>query len=160
MVKNKQFISKTGSRLNWRFICSKCIKTTAIIAVFLGLTSVLSLMSEIHGKSLPEQHFTGGLPSIIALLDSEFFMGLIFVITLGIVIYVLYLFWVLHEVAVHRAEKMSSAHTQIVFALSLCGLFIDKAWWVLAIVIAFGRWDVIGNAISSIINKGIRGQVK
>ena len=69
----------------------------------------------------------------------------------------LYLFWQLHEVAVHKAEAMSSAHTQIVFALSLCGLFIDKTWWVLAIIIAFARWDLVSNRISKIINDGIKG---
>lgn len=81
-------------------------------------------------------------------------MGFIFFVTVAILIYVVYLMWQLHEVAVHQAAKMSSAHTQIVFALSLCGLFIDKAWWVLAIIIAFARWDVLATEISNIIRNG------
>ncbi len=48
---------------------------------------------------------------------------------------------------------MSSAHTQIVFALSLCGLFIDKhgGYWP---IIAFARWDILADGISSIIRNG------
>ncbi|WP_282166273.1 magnesium transporter [Shewanella japonica] len=130
-----------------------------IIAVTtIGLLSYLfSLLTAIHGKSLPESYFVNGYPSILALLDSELFMGFVFVVTVSIICYTLVLFWRLHEVAVHKAEAMSSAHTQIVFALSLCGLFIDKAWWVLAIIIAFGRWDVLANRLSSIISNGIKG---
>jgi hypothetical protein len=41
----------------------------------------------------------------------------------------------------------------LVFALSLCGLFIDKAWWVLAIIISFTSWEHIGQWLSSIIHK-------
>lgn len=81
-------------------------------------------------------------------------MGFVFFVTVAILVYVLYLLWELHEIAVHKAAKMSSAHTQIVFALSLCGLFIDKTWWVLAIIIAFARWDILADAISGIIRNG------
>ena len=135
-------------------------KSLTVIAAFsaLGLMSYLfSLLTQIHGKELPESYFTNGYPSILALLDSELFMGFVFVVTIAIICYILFLFWRLHEVAVHKAEAMSSAHTQIVFALSLCGLFIDKAWWVLAIIIAFGRWDVLANRLSSIISNGLKG---
>lgn len=76
--------------------------------------------------------------------------------TVAVLIYVAYLFWRLHEVAVHRSSEMSSAHTQLVFALSLCGLFVDKAWWVLAIIIAFARWDVLAKELSNIIRNGVR----
>jgi hypothetical protein len=78
--------------------------------------------------------------------------------TLSIGVYDLYLLWQLHEVAVHKAQQKSSAHTQIVFALSLCGLFIDKTWWVLAIIIAFTRWDIIGNGVVNILRKGTHPQ--
>ncbi|WP_153913801.1 magnesium transporter [Shewanella sp. TC10] len=135
-------------------------KSLTVIAAFsaLGLMSYLfSLLTQIHGKELPESYFANGYPSILALLDSELFMGFVFVVTIAIICYILFLFWRLHEVAVHKAEAMSSAHTQIVFALSLCGLFIDKAWWVLAIIIAFGRWDVLANRLSSIISNGLKG---
>ncbi|WP_374939813.1 magnesium transporter [Vibrio sp. T187] len=124
------------------------------LGVLIGASVGLSKLGTIHGKSLPEDYFSNGYPSILALLDSEVFMGFVFFVTVAILIYVAYLFWQLHEVAVHRAAEMSSAHTQIVFALSLCGLFIDKAWWVLAIIIAFARWDVLAQELSNIIRNG------
>ncbi|WP_394129950.1 magnesium transporter [Shewanella maritima] len=147
----------TNSPPKWRLIVNKLIKISVNMSLVIGAIYLFGMMSTIHGKELPEEYFINGYPSIIGLVDSEIFMGVIFVITLSIFVYALYLFWQLHEVAVHKSQQMSSAHTQIVFALSLCGLFIDKTWWVLAIIIAFARWDVIGNAISSIINNGVRG---
>ncbi|MCE2573466.1 magnesium transporter [Motilimonas eburnea] len=133
------------------------VRAVGYIAGFIGLSWAISQLSFIHGTSLPESYFVDGYPSILALLDSELFMGAIFLITLAIIVYILYLLWQVHELAVHKAQSMSSAHTQLVFALSLCGLFIDKTWWVLAIIIAFARWDEIANQISKIINKGING---
>ncbi|CCO46166.1 conserved hypothetical protein [Vibrio nigripulchritudo SOn1] len=132
------------------------IKLTIAAAILYFASLSFSKLGTIHGTELPESYFSDGYPSILVLLDSEFFMGLIFFVTLSIVIYVIYLLWQLHEVAVHKAKKMSSAHTQIVFALSLCGLFIDKAWWVLAIIIAFTRWDIVSDALSGIIRKGLQ----
>ncbi len=40
------------------------------------------------------------------------------------------------------------------FALSLCGLFLHKAWWVLAIIVAFTNWRQIGLAMSNVIRRG------
>ncbi|WP_227006662.1 magnesium transporter [Shewanella donghaensis] len=128
-----------------------------VLSVIAIMSYCFSLLTRIHGQQISEDYFVNGYPSILTLLDSELFMGFIFVVTIMLICYVLYLFWQLHEVAVHKAEAMSSAHTQIVFALSLCGLFIDKTWWVLAIIIAFGRWDVLSNRLSSIISNGIKG---
>nr|WP_070964138.1 magnesium transporter [Vibrio sonorensis] len=116
---------------------------------------LFSLLTRIHGTELPESYFVDGYPTILALLDSHWFMGFIALVTLSILVYVLYLLWQLHEIAVHKAKSMSSAHTQLVFALSLCGLFIDKMWWVLAIVIAFTRWDIVADNVSSVIRKGV-----
>jgi hypothetical protein len=124
------------------------------ITILVGASVALSKLGAIHGKDLPESYFSNGYPTILKLLDSEVFMGFVFFVTVAILVYVAYLFWCLHEVAVHRAAAMSSAHTQIVFALSLCGLFIDKTWWVLAIIIAFARWDVLAAGLSSIIRNG------
>ncbi|MCW8334462.1 magnesium transporter [Vibrio paucivorans] len=128
----------------------------AIIAIgtLVGASLLLSKLGKIHGKDLPEEYFSNGYPTILKLLDSEIFMGFVFFVTVAILIYTVYLFWQLHEVAVHKAAEMSSAHTQIVFALSLCGLFIDKTWWVLAIIIAFARWDVLAAEMSNIIRNG------
>ncbi|MGF1777537.1 magnesium transporter [Vibrio nomapromontoriensis] len=136
------------------------LKATLIIGGFLTLSYAFSLLSTIHGQALPSDHFANGQPTIIGLLNSEMFMGIIFVITLSIVAYVLYLLWQLHEVAVHRSQYMQSAHANLVFALSLCGLFIDKLWWVLAIIIAFTDWEAVGKAVSRVINSGIYGNKK
>ena len=131
------------------------IKWIFYIGALVGSSLLLSKLGTIHGKDLPDDYFSNGYPTILKLLDSEVFMGFVFFVTLAIVVYVVYLLWQLHEVAVHKAHAMSSAHTQIVFALSLCGLFIDKTWWVLAILIAFTRWDVVSNSVSNIIRKGM-----
>ncbi|MCL1068387.1 magnesium transporter [Shewanella olleyana] len=138
-------------------ILKKSLTVIAAFSAVVLMSYLFSLLTKIHGKALPESYFINGYPSILGLLDSELFMGFVFVVTISIICYILLLFWRLHEVAVHKAEAMSSAHTQIVFALSLCGLFIDKAWWVLAIIIAFGRWDVLANRLSSIISNGLKG---
>jgi len=126
------------------------------ILFFIGLTVIaksLSFLGAIHGKDLPEDYFySGGYPSILGLLDSEVFMGLIFFITLSVFAYVAYLLWQLHEVAVHKAEANASPQLQLIFALSLCGLFIHKAWWVLAIIIAFTSWSSIGDWMREIIH--------
>ncbi|MEZ8826386.1 magnesium transporter [Vibrio sp. 10N.261.55.A7] len=130
------------------------VKAILTIGILVGSSVGLSKLGTVHGKDLPEEYFSTGYPTILKLLDSEIFMGFVFFVTVAIIIYVIYLFWQLHEVAVHKAAEMSSAHTQIVFALSLCGLFIDKAWWVLAIIIAFARWDVLAKELSNIIRNG------
>lgn len=133
---------------------SYLVKWSIAAVILVSASVLLSSLGTVHGKDLPEEYFSNGYPAILTLLDSEVFMGFIFFVTVAILIYVVYLMWQLHEVAVHQAAKMSSAHTQIVFALSLCGLFIDKTWWVLAIIIAFARWDVLANEISNIIRAG------
>ncbi|OBT13387.1 magnesium transporter [Vibrio sp. UCD-FRSSP16_10] len=130
-------------------------KAAGVIGAVAVTSLFFSTLSSIHGKTMPESEFVDGNPSIINLLNSEIFMGLIFVVTLSIFAYVSYLLWQLHEVAVHESEHRKSAHTNIVFALSLCGLFISKTWWVLAIVIAFTRWDMIGNSLSRVIRRGV-----
>ncbi|EMN7216039.1 magnesium transporter [Vibrio vulnificus] len=139
-----------------RYTLGFLIKTVIAIGALVGLSVALSKLGAIHGKDLPENYFSNGYPTILRLLDSEVFMGFIFFVTVAVLIYVAYLFWRLHEVAVHRSSEMSSAHTQLVFALSLCGLFVDKAWWVLAIIIAFARWDVLAKELSNIIRNGVR----
>ncbi len=138
----------------WRFVF-KLIKIALFLASIAATAKFFSLLSNIHGKEMPAEEFVNGYPTIIKLINSELFMGLIFVITLGIFIYVGKLFWDLHEIAVHESQHKNSAHTTLVFALSLCGLFINKTWWVLAIVIAFTRWDIIGKNMSKIISNGV-----
>jgi len=143
-------------------LLSKCVsalkfifKIISFLVIAIVAAKLLAILGSIHGKDLPESYFSGGYPTILALLDSEIFMGLIFFITLSVFAYVGYLLWQLHEVAVHKAESSSSSQIQLVFALSLCGLFIHKAWWVLAIIIAFTSWDTISRSISQMIHRGV-----
>lgn len=139
----------------WATIFNNFLKTVSFIVVAIVAAKAFAILGAIHGKDLPESYFSGGYPTILALLDSEVFMGLIFFITLSVFAYVGYLLWQLHEVAVHKAESSSSPHIQLVFALSLCGLFIHKAWWVLAIIIAFTSWESIAKSISNMIHQGV-----
>ncbi|CAH0990722.1 hypothetical protein SIN8267_00817 [Sinobacterium norvegicum] len=126
------------------------------VVLFVALSWFFSQGAHIHGVELAPEYFSGPMPSILGLLNSELFMGVISVVTLFIIIYVIKLLWDLHEVATHKAMAAESAQTTLVFALSLCGLFINKTWWVLAIVIAFTRWDIISQQISDMISQGIR----
>lgn len=88
---------------------------------------------------------------MMLIFNSEYFSGYLFSVTIALVVFVLYLLWTVHELAVHRAEEKRSSHVQLVFALSLCGLFIHKAWWVLAIIIAFANWAHIGESLSGVL---------
>ena len=60
----------------------------------------------------------------------------------------------------HKAKEHKSAHVQIVFALSLCGLFINKTFWVIALVIALANWKHIGQSISDVIRRGIQPKLQ
>ncbi|WOH38582.1 magnesium transporter [Thalassotalea fonticola] len=148
-------VEKTNKSLGMKII-SFIVKAVIFIVVVGAIAKALSFLGEIHGKDLPESYFSDGYPTILGLLDSEIFMGLIFFITLSVFAYIGYLLWELHEVAVHKAEANASPQLQLVFALSLCGLFIHKAWWVLAIIIAFTSWSHIGDWLSNIIHKDNR----
>lgn len=135
----------------------KFIKLVIYISLFFSSIYFFSLLSKINGKELDEEYYSEGMPTVLPLLNTELFMGLVFVVTVAIALYVLHLLWQLHEVAVHKADHMKSAHANLVFILTMCGLFIDKTWWVLALIIAFTRWDLVGKAISSIIYNGKNG---
>lgn len=137
-------------------VLKKATKWSLGILSFLSLSYFFSLLSNVHGSDIPESYFREGVPPIIGLLDSAFFMGVIFVITLSVMIYVVYLLWQLHEVAVHRVDRIKSKQAKLVFALSLCGLFLHKAWWVLAVIIAFTDWVAITTTLSNIISSGLK----
>lgn len=131
------------------------LKSAAVFAAFMLLSKVFAMMSTINGMDISEDYFSTGVPSIIGLFDSELFMGMIFVITLSVMAYVIYLLWQLHEIAVHKSERIKSHQVNLVFALSLCGLFLHKGWWVLAVIIAFTNWVAISKSLSAIIGNGI-----
>lgn len=146
------------SKFKKRFLT--ILRSTLYFGLFITLSIMLSKLATVHGKDISEDYFSNGYPTILGLLDSELFMGIIFMVTLAILIYVVKLLWGLHEVAVHKAQAIASQQIQLVFALSLCGLFIHKAWWVVAIIIAFTRWDLISERLTSIISNSRKGERK
>ncbi|WP_440145176.1 hypothetical protein ACS016_07335 [Aeromonas veronii] len=137
----------TSALARWLWRLTFILVTVALVVFF---------SKGAHIDPIEATKFNHALPAIMVLLDSESFMGVITVITLYVVLYLVYLLWQLHEIAVHRAKVSESVHITLVFALSLCGLFIDKTWWVLAVIIAFARWDVLSERMSHIIGHGIR----
>lgn len=92
--------------------------------------------------------------------QSEYFSGYLFSVTLAVVFAAIYGMWQIHELGVHKAKEHKSAHVQIVFALSLCGLFINKTFWVIALVIALANWKHIGQSISDVIRRGIQPKLQ
>ncbi|MGS0724808.1 magnesium transporter [Shewanella sp. 0m-11] len=127
-------------------------KFLSFMALMLCGAYLLAPMGVINSKDIDMSLFTNTPnDTMMVIFNSEYFSGYLFSVTIALVVFILYLLWSLHEVAVHRAEKKHSSHVQLVFALSLCGLFIHKAWWVLAIIIAFANWSQIGEALSSVI---------
>ena len=71
-------------------------------------------------------------------------------VTVATVIGVLYLLWHLHELPVQQAEQENQLLTKVIFGLALCGLFLHKSWWVLAIILAFTPWGEIGDRLANI----------
>lgn len=131
------------------------IKFVLFMIVMLGGAYLLAPMGLINSKDIDMTLFTNTPNStMMTIFNSEFFSGYLFTVTITFAVFVSYLLWQLHEVAVHKAQEKKSTHIQLVFALSLCGLFIHKAWWVLAIIIAFANWQHIGHSISVVIKNG------
>lgn len=127
-------------------------KFVSFMALMLCGAYMLAPMGVINSKDINMSLFTNTPnETMMVIFNSEYFSGYLFTITIAVVLFVLYLLWTVHEVAVHRAEEKRSSHIQLVFALSLCGLFLHKAWWVIAIIIAFANWAHIGDSLSNII---------
>ena len=132
-------------------------KFSCFMAVMLGGAYILAPMGKINSKDVDLSTFTN-TPNdmMMVIFNSEYFSGYLFSVTIAAVLFIGYLLWELHEVALHKAQAMQSAHVQLVFALSMCGLFINKTWWVLAIIIAFANWKQIAESISSIIRNSLK----
>ncbi|MCW8345425.1 magnesium transporter [Vibrio sp. ZSDZ65] len=122
-----------------------------MLTMFLG-AYLLAPMGTINSKNVDMTTFTNTPnDAMMMIFNSEYFSGYLFSVTIALAVFVVYLLWRVHEVAVHKAHERKSSHIQLVFALSLCGLFVHKAWWVLAIIIAFANWEHIGASISRVI---------
>lgn len=128
------------------------LKFSLFMALMLGGAYLLAPMGTINSKDIDMSLFTNTPnDTMMVIFNSEYFSGYLFSVTIALALFVIYLLWQIHEVAVHRAQEKKSSHIQLVFALSLCGLFLHKAWWVLALIIAFANWEHIGNSLSNII---------
>ncbi|MGR5133603.1 magnesium transporter [Vibrio alfacsensis] len=128
------------------------IKFSLFMILMLFGAYLLAPIGTINSKDIDMNLFTNTPnDTMMVILNSEHFSGYLFSVTIALAIFILYLLWQIHEVAVHRAQEKRSSHIQLVFALSLCGLFLHKAWWVLALIIAFANWEHIGNSLSNII---------
>ncbi len=126
------------------------------MGLMLGCAYLLAPLGTINSKDIDLSTFTNAPnDTMMVIFNSEYFSGYLFAVTLAVVIFVFYLLWELHEVAVHKAQEKNSTHIQLVFALSLCGLFINKTWWVLAIIIAFANWQHIGASLTDIIKNAL-----
>lgn len=123
----------------------------AVAAVL--LTVIFSSMSTIHGKDLPDDYFAS-VPAILGLLNAEWFMGFVFVATVTAVIAFLLFLWRLHKLPVYHARQEDQLLTKVIFGLALCGLFIDKTWWVVAIILAFTPWEEIGKRLARVFGRG------
>ncbi|MBY5993968.1 magnesium transporter [Ferrimonas balearica] len=131
----------------------------ALLAAAAGLMVFFTGLSTVHGQDLPVDYFAE-VPAIMVLLDAEWFMGFLFVVTLALVVLLLKLLWNLHEIPVHKAQGENHLLTKVIFGLCLCGLFINKAWWVLAIILAFTPWNAIGDHLSRVIRAGMQKETR
>ena len=142
---------KSIFRVIW-IICKILFKFICFMLVMCGGAYLFAPMGVINSKDIDLNGFSNTPnDTIMLLLNSEYFSGYLFSVTIALTLFIAYILWDLHEVAVHKAEEKKSSHIQLVFALSLCGLFLHKAWWVLAIIIAFTNWEQLGASLSNIL---------
>jgi hypothetical protein len=131
------------------------------MALMLTSAWLLSPLGVVNSKNLDLSQFSNRPNDIMMnIFQAEMFSGYLFAVTIALTLFLMYLFWQLHEVAVHKAQEINSTQIQLVFALSLCGLFLHKAWWVFAVIIAFANWKHIGSSISAVISNGLSQQNK
>ena len=133
------------------------IKFCLFMSLMLAGAWALAPMGKIHSKDIDLSQFNNHPNEMMMnFFQTEFFSGYLFSVTLAVVLAAIYGMWQVHELGVHKAKEHKSAHVQIVFALSLCGLFISKTFWVIALVIALANWKHIGQSISDVIRRGIQ----
>ncbi|SHI19247.1 hypothetical protein [Ferrimonas marina] len=126
------------------------LKVMTGIALFVAGVAFFMQGSTIHGTEIQE---FDQMPTILPLMESTAFVGVIVMITLAVMVYVLYLLWQLHEAGVHKAQRNMQQHVEVVFILSLCGLFIAKVFWVAALVIAFTNWSAMADSAVALVKR-------
>ena len=132
------------------------VKFCLFMALMLAGAWALVPLGTIHSKDIDLSQFNNHPNEMMMnFFQSEYFSGYLFAVTIAVTLAVIYGLWQVHELGVHKAKEHKSAHVQIVFALSLCGLFISKTFWVIALVIALANWKHIGQSISDVIRRDI-----
>lgn len=132
-------------------------KRSLYFAFFLGIVFLVSKLCTVYDKGVNAEDFSGGLPPIMGLLNAELFVAFVFCATVGVYLIIIALLWHYHEIPLHEVKKTDPALVNVVFGLALCGILFDKAWFVLAMVIAFMPWQVIGEKFSAVLNRGYSG---
>ncbi|WP_139684487.1 magnesium transporter [Vibrio tasmaniensis] len=133
------------------------IKFCLFMAVMFAGAWALAPLGTIHSKDIDMSQFNNHPNEMMMnFFQMESFSGYLFSVTIAVVLAGVYGMWQLHELGVHKAKEHKSAHVQIVFALSLCGLFISKTFWVIALVIALANWKHIGQSLSDVIRRGVQ----
>ncbi|WP_146491817.1 magnesium transporter [Vibrio sp. T20] len=133
------------------------IKFCLFMAVMFAGAWALAPLGTIHSKDIDMSQFNNHPNEMMMnFFQMEYFSGYLFSVTIAVVLAGVYGMWQLHELGVHKAKEHKSAHVQIVFALSLCGLFINKTFWVIALVIALANWKHIGQSLSDVIRRGVQ----
>ncbi|MEZ9179931.1 magnesium transporter [Vibrio cyclitrophicus] len=133
------------------------IKFCLFMAVMFAGAWALAPLGTIHSKDIDMSQFNNHPNEMMMnFFQMEYFSGYLFSVTIAVVLAGVYGMWQLHELGVHKAKEHKSAHVQIVFALSLCGLFISKTFWVIALVIALANWKHIGQSLSDVIRRGVQ----
>ncbi|MEZ8388165.1 magnesium transporter [Vibrio splendidus] len=133
------------------------IKFCLFMAVMFAGAWALAPLGTIHSKDIDMSQFNNHPNEMMMnFFQMEYFSGYLFSVTMAVVLAGVYGMWQLHELGVHKAKEHKSAHVQIVFALSLCGLFISKTFWVIALVIALANWKHIGQSLSDVIRRGVQ----
>lgn len=147
------FFKKAAKKI-WAIVMV-LIKFSTFMALMFAGAWALAPIGTIHSKDIDLSQFNNHPNEMMMnFFQTEYFSGYLFSVTIAVTLAVIYGIWQLHEIGVHKAKEHKSAHVQIVFALSLCGLFISKTFWVIAIVIAFANWKHIGASISDVIRHG------
>ncbi|MCL9774210.1 magnesium transporter [Vibrio methylphosphonaticus] len=135
------------------------IKFCLFMAIMFAGAWALAPLGTIHSQDIDMSQFNNHPNEMMMnFFQSVYFSGYLFSVTIAVVLAGVYGMWQLHELGVHKAKEHKSAHVQIVFALSLCGLFISKTFWVIALVIAMANWKHIGQSLSDVIRRGVQPQ--
>jgi ABC-type iron transport system FetAB permease component len=129
--------------------------------IFCFLVWLVAQLCHIHSKDLINEDNLSpeNIPSILGLLQTEYFMSFVFVVTIGIYVLIAAILWNFHEIPLHRVEKSNPLLMKVVFGLGMCGILFDKHYWVVALVIAFMPWQWVADHVSHMIWRGVSGNL-